>query len=85
MSESTTEAAFEQCADELNEFVASLGHYSNSVLAFALRVQLSAMLQDLMSVGLWSRTRVAAFLEELRQETLDADELDQDGYGTRGS
>lgn len=74
MSEITSEASFERCADELNDFVGTLEGYSHTILAFALRVQLSAMLQALMSQDVWSQAEVAAFLQDLTNETLEQDE-----------
>ncbi len=71
MSESTAEASLEQCADEMNDFVASLANYPDTVLAFALRAQLSAMLQALQTAGVWSRAEVVGFLESFTNETLE--------------
>lgn len=63
---------FEECADELNDFVVTLDGYPHTVLAYALRAHLSGLLQALLSHGQWSRADVEAFLEELEEETLQA-------------
>jgi len=71
----STTGTFEECADELNDFVGTLDGYPHTVLAFALRTHLSALLQALITQDRWSRAEVAAFIEELEHETL---QLQQD-------
>jgi hypothetical protein len=70
MSGISTGAAFEECADKLNDFVMTLEEYSHTVLAHALRAHLSGLLQALLAQGRWTATEVEAFLEELLDETL---------------
>ncbi len=74
MSGSSTAATFEECADEMNDFVATLGRYPDTVLAFALRAHLAGILQALMAHGGWSSAQAAAFLEDMRRETLETED-----------
>ena len=71
MTNISTMGKFEECADELNDFVATLGRYPHTVLAFALRTHLSALLQALLANGRWTRAEVAIFLQELCDETVE--------------
>jgi hypothetical protein len=70
MSRLSITGTFEECADELSEFVNTLRKYPHAVLAFALRAHLSGLLQALLLQGHWSRADVAAFLDEMQTETL---------------
>ncbi len=70
MSGNSTLATFEECADEMNEFVATLDRYPHAVLAFVLRAHLSGIVQALVAHGEWNSARAAAFLEDLGRETL---------------
>jgi hypothetical protein len=72
MASISTPGTFEECADELNDFVATLQKYPDTVLAFALRAHLCGLLQALQAHGQWSREEVATFLGEMEQETLEA-------------
>jgi hypothetical protein len=64
---------FEECADELNDFINTLERYPHTVLAFALRAHLSGLLQALLVHGQWTRAQIASFLEEMEHETLHPD------------
>jgi hypothetical protein len=66
----STTGTFEECTDELNDFIATLQQYPHSVLAFALRAHLCGLLQALQAHGQWSVAEVTAFLQELEQEAL---------------
>jgi hypothetical protein len=70
MASISTTGTFEECADELNDFVATLQRYPHTMLAFALRAHLCGLLQALQAHGQWSREEVATFLQELEHETL---------------
>jgi hypothetical protein len=70
MASISTAGTFEECVDELNDFVTTLDRYPHTVLAFALRAHLCGLLQALQAHGQWSGGQIAAFLEELEQETL---------------
>jgi hypothetical protein len=72
MASISTTGTFEECADELNDFVATLQIYPLTVLAFALRAHLCGLLQALRVHGQWSDEEVATFLEELEHETLQS-------------
>src|SRR5579862_6276615 len=70
MASIATTGTFEECADELNDFVATLQHVPHTVLAFALRAHLSGLLQSLRAHGQWSDEEVREFLHELEHEAL---------------
>ncbi|MFL6601456.1 MAG: hypothetical protein ACJ8R9_09000 [Steroidobacteraceae bacterium] len=70
MTGMSTTGTFEECADELNDFVATLQRYPHTVLAFALRAHLCGLLQALQAHGQWSSAEVTTFLEELAHEAL---------------
>jgi hypothetical protein len=70
MASISTTGTFEECADELNDFVATLQQYPHTVLAFALRAHLCGLLQALRAYGQWSDEEVTAFLQELEHEAL---------------
>jgi hypothetical protein len=72
MASTSTTGTFEECVDELNDFVAALQRYPHTVLAFALRAHLCGLLQALQTHGEWSGEEVKTFLEELQQETLQS-------------
>jgi hypothetical protein len=74
MASISTTGTFEECADELNDFVATLQRYPHTALAFALRAHLCGLLQALLVHGQWSREEVTTFLQELEQETLWPDQ-----------
>jgi len=59
---------FERCADQLDDFVATLEEYPQTVLAFALRAHLCGLLQALRAEGLWSAADLATFLAEMVSE-----------------
>jgi hypothetical protein len=66
----STTGTFEECTDELNDFIASLQQYPHTVLAFALRAHLCGLLQALQAHGMWSGAEITAFLQELEHEAL---------------
>jgi hypothetical protein len=63
---------FAECADELNDFIATLQRYPSTVLAFALRVHLCELLRALQLQGHWSTAEVTAFLEDMAGEVNEA-------------
>jgi hypothetical protein len=71
MSRVSTPGTFEECADELNDFINTLQRYPHTLLAFALRAHLAGLLQALRVHGLWTHEEVAAFLEDMERETLE--------------
>ncbi len=73
MARDSTPGTFEECADELNDFINTLERYPHTLLAFALRVQLSALLQILLVHDLWTRAEAATFLQDMEHETLHPD------------
>jgi hypothetical protein len=73
MSRVSTPGTFEECADELNDFINTLERYPHTLLAFALRAHLSGLLQALLVYGLWTREEVTTFLEDMEHETLHPD------------
>jgi hypothetical protein len=60
----------EECADEIDEFVATLERYPEPVLAFALRMHLSGLLQAMNGSGLCTREQTEEFIRELAAEVL---------------
>jgi hypothetical protein len=64
------DATLEQCIDELDQFVGSLARYPEPVLAFALRMHLSALLRAMVDCHTCTREEVRQFLVELEQEAL---------------
>jgi hypothetical protein len=70
MARDSTPGTFEECADELNDFLNTLERYPHAVLAFALRAHLSGLLQALLLQGGCTREEVTTFLQEMEQETL---------------
>lgn len=60
----------EECLDELNDFIASLEHYSPTVLAVALRVHLEGLLHALLEGKICTREEVRDFVRELERDAL---------------
>jgi hypothetical protein len=65
-----TTGTFEECADELNDFINTLERYPHTVLAFVLRAHLAGLLQALLINDLWTREEVARFMEEMEHDAL---------------
>ena len=65
--------SFEECADELKDFINTLDRYPHTVLAFVLRAHLAGLLQALLFHGLWTREDIVTFLEDMEREALDQD------------
>jgi hypothetical protein len=63
---------FEECADELSDFVTTLQRYPPAVLAFALRAHLSGLLHALQTQGDWSAGEVAEFLQDMAGDVRDS-------------
>jgi hypothetical protein len=68
MSDTSTPGTFEECADELNDFINTLDRYPPVVLAFALRAHLCGLLQALQIQGECSSAEIDTFLEEMAHE-----------------
>ncbi|HEY6484342.1 MAG TPA: hypothetical protein VIY54_12530 [Steroidobacteraceae bacterium] len=62
------EGTLEECVDELNDFVATLDVYSHTVLAMALSIHLTALLQTLLRQGECTAAELRRHLRELAQE-----------------
>jgi hypothetical protein len=69
LADARSEAAVEECLDELNDFIMGLSH-APTVLAFALRVHLATLLQALLEGELCTREDVRDFVRELEREAL---------------
>ena len=69
----STPGTFEECADELNDFISTLERYPYTVLAFALRAHLAGLLQALLMNDLWTREELATFMEDMKLEALNPD------------
>jgi hypothetical protein len=70
MPKTQTSGTFEECADELNDFINTLERYPPTVLAFVLRAHLAGLLQALLINGLWTRDEVATFVQDMEHEVL---------------
>ena len=68
MSDDSTVGTFEECADELNDFLVTLDRYPHTVLAFALRAHLCGLLRALRTQGEWSEEDLVAFVDEMGVE-----------------
>jgi hypothetical protein len=70
MLKTQTAGTFEECADELNDFINTLERYPLTVLAFVLRAHLAGLLQALLMSELWTRDEVATFMGDMEHEVL---------------
>ena len=70
LADARTDATVEECLDELNDFIMDLQRYSPTLLAVALRVHLSTLLQALLEGQLCSREDVRDFVRELERDAL---------------
>ena len=70
MSTDSTPGTFEECADELNDFVNTLERYPHTLLAFALRAHLAGLLRALLAHGRCTHEEITTFLQEMEHETL---------------
>jgi hypothetical protein len=68
MSGNSTIGTFEECADELSDFVSTLHRYPPEVLVLALRAHLCGLLHALQSEGGWTGEQAAGFLEDMATE-----------------
>jgi hypothetical protein len=66
----STTGSFDECADELNDFMNTLQRYPPTVLAFVLRAHLAALLQALLLYGAWKPEEVASFLADTQRDVL---------------
>ena len=60
----------EECLDELDDLMTSLGRFSPTVLAIALRVHLEGLLQALLEGQLCTPEEVRDFVRELERDAL---------------
>ncbi len=61
---------FEECVDELDDFIASLERYPHEVVAFALRAHLVACLLSLQDQAVYSPVQTREFLRGLIRDAL---------------
>jgi hypothetical protein len=64
------DGTIEECVDDIDEFVATLDKYPETVLAFALRVHLGGLLRALIERGVFTREQVTELVRDLARETL---------------
>jgi hypothetical protein len=69
-----THGTLEECLDVLNDFLAGLGGYPDTVLAVALRVHLESLIQALLEKQQCTREEVRDFVRELERDALRYDE-----------
>jgi len=68
------DGTIEECIDEINDFVATLGRYPPTVIAIAMRVHLENLLSALLELNLCTRQEIREFTRELERETLEYDD-----------
>lgn len=73
-SDESSADMIEACADDLDDFIASLDRFAEPVIAIALRIHLAALLRTLVEQHVCSREDVRNFILELEQETLGVGE-----------
>ena len=73
MPTTSTPGTFEECADELNDFINTLDRYPHTVLAFVLRAHLAGLLQALLINDLWAREDLVTFMDDMKREALNPD------------
>jgi hypothetical protein len=64
-------AQLEQCVDQVDEFIDTLGLYPGTVIAMALRVHLGALLHAMLADGVCSRGEIGEFVAALEQDAID--------------
>jgi hypothetical protein len=74
MATDSTPGTFEECADELLDFINTLDRYPHALLAFALRAHLSGLLQALLLHGGWTRDQIISFLADMEEEILSPED-----------
>jgi hypothetical protein len=62
----------EECVEDIDDFVATLGRYPPAVLAIALRAHLAGLLRVLRERGDWSDSQMSEFLHDLSGEVLES-------------
>jgi len=72
--EAPATAGLEQCVDEIDQFIDTLDRYPEAVLAFALRVHLTALLRAMADSHACTRGEVRQFVVELEREALGVGE-----------
>ncbi len=68
------DGTIEECLDEINDFVATLGRYPPTVLAVAMRVHLETLLRTLLERDLCTRQEVRDFAKDLERDALQHDD-----------
>jgi hypothetical protein len=68
------DGTIEECLDEINDFVATLGRYPPTMLAVAMRVHLETLLRTLLDRDLCTRPEIRDFVKELEREALQHDD-----------
>jgi hypothetical protein len=68
------DGTIEECVDELDDFVGTLGRYPPTMLAVAMRVHLECLLRTLLERDLCTRQEVREFVQDLEREALQYDD-----------
>ncbi len=68
----SVERQFEECVDELGGAIAALESFSDTVIAYALRAHLGALLSALLECNVCTREAVREFVSTLEHEVLEA-------------
>ena len=72
MTDDSTARTFEECADELNDFLITLERYPQTMVAYALRAHLCGLLLALRAQGEWSEANLVEFVDEMGAEIREA-------------
>jgi hypothetical protein len=62
----------EECLEDIDEFLETLQHYPDAVVAKSLRIHLAALLRAMVDNSLCSREDVREFVLALEQDALGA-------------
>ncbi|MDB6090435.1 MAG: hypothetical protein JWN85_3219 [Gammaproteobacteria bacterium] len=68
------DGTIEECLDEINDFVATLGRYPPTMLAAAMRAHLESLLRTLLELDLCTRQEIRDFVKDLGREALQHDD-----------
>src|ERR1700760_1331465 len=69
----------EERLDHFHEFLSKLEEYPPTVIAFAMRIELVALLREIETCGACTRAEMVVFLKDLEGETLSERNVVQRG------
>jgi len=72
LRDTTLEAVtFEECLDEINDFVQTLDRYPPLMVATAMRSHMEILLRALLECDMCTRREIRQFVQELEKEVLE--------------